>query len=580
MSLNTSNDRLLDERLELGNNAFSEGKFWNALEILKELSENQEINSSDIKRACVYLKIGKSHIALKNFRMAKEALNESFKKPEMCLEGGLLYGELLLTEGLYEESLEVFKRVLLHMPDNACALYYSGIANLHLKRIDSAIRDFEKSLESEPNYPASIVAKFMAENLLLYPEELIQSRHRKTIAVMLTPFMRDWLGGQSYVFNFVQTMNYLPKFRRPRLILMVMFDDWKSIETVREIIKRCANLDNIIAIFDRNLNAIFLSKICFKYLEVYEKKELSYINCKKQLISLSTHSFPMLYPMWALNRIGRPIYWVPDLQHEFFPEYFHSEELLSRTISMHSLSMRDVPIIFSSYDALAHFTSFYEASKSKLFVWHFCSTLLPSDIKNDRDAPTKLGLPEKFYYIANQFWRHKNHKLAFSAINILLTRGVNVHVVCSGTDLYASTDEFHKELINLAEKLNILKCISFIGVLDRSDQLSVLRRCCAVIQPSSFEGWSTVIEDAKSFGKPVLASSLTVNIEQLGDEGYFFDQKNPESLAALIEQLHPSLSSGPDLQAENASEIITLARIGNSAIQFQLISDSIQIDHG
>jgi glycosyltransferase involved in cell wall biosynthesis len=56
----------------------------------------------------------------------------------------------------------------------------------------------------------------------------------------------------------------------------------------------------------------------------------------------------------------------------------------------------------------------------------------------------------------------------------------------------------------------------------------------AIIQPSLFEGWSTVIEDAISLQVPVIASDLPVNIEQLGDRGFFFSPHDAEGLARLL----------------------------------------------
>jgi len=56
----------------------------------------------------------------------------------------------------------------------------------------------------------------------------------------------------------------------------------------------------------------------------------------------------------------------------------------------------------------------------------------------------------------------------------------------------------------------------------------------AVVQPTLFEGWSTVIEDAISLQVPVVASNLPVNIEQLGDDGVYFDPHNPSQLAELL----------------------------------------------
>ncbi len=48
--------------------------------------------------------------------------------------------------------------------------------------------------------------------------------------------------------------------------------------------------------------------------------------------------------------------------------------------------------------------------------------------------------------------------------------------------------------------------------------MALLRGAAAVLQPSRFEGWSTIIEDAKSLGKPIVASDIAVHREQLDGE--------------------------------------------------------------
>ena len=51
-----------------------------------------------------------------------------------------------------------------------------------------------------------------------------------------------------------------------------------------------------------------------------------------------------------------------------------------------------------------------------------------------------------------------------------------------------------------------------------------------------FEGWSTVIEDARSLQVPVIASDLPVNIEQISKEGKFFSPHDYKKLAILIKE--------------------------------------------
>jgi hypothetical protein len=66
-------------------------------------------------------------------------------------------------------------------------------------------------------------------------------------------------------------------------------------------------------------------------------------------------------------------------------------------------------------------------------------------------------------------------------------------------------------------------------------QLLILKNAIAVIQPSLFEGWSTVVEDSKASNKLVIASDIEVHKEQLKDmDTVYFENRNPSSLANKI----------------------------------------------
>ena len=64
--------------------------------------------------------------------------------------------------------------------------------------------------------------------------------------------------------------------------------------------------------------------------------------------------------------------------------------------------------------------------------------------------------------------------------------------------------------------------------------LQLMKHSQAVLQQSLFEGWSTVIEDARSLQAPVVAANLGVNMEQLGENGIYFDPLNPDELVAIL----------------------------------------------
>ncbi len=54
------------------------------------------------------------------------------------------------------------------------------------------------------------------------------------------------------------------------------------------------------------------------------------------------------------------------------------------------------------------------------------------------------------------------------------------------------------------------------------------------MQPSLFEGWSTVIEDAKHISQYVLASRIPPNLEQADANMEFFEPQNFIELADLM----------------------------------------------
>jgi glycosyltransferase involved in cell wall biosynthesis len=70
--------------------------------------------------------------------------------------------------------------------------------------------------------------------------------------------------------------------------------------------------------------------------------------------------------------------------------------------------------------------------------------------------------------------------------------------------------------------------------MPRDEQLLLMKNAQAVIQPSFFEGWSTVVEDAMALNVPVIASNIPVNIEQLQSKGIYFDPKSTIDLVDAI----------------------------------------------
>ena len=91
-----------------------------------------------------------------------------------------------------------------------------------------------------------------------------------------------------------------------------------------------------------------------------------------------------------------------------------------------------------------------------------------------------------------------------------------------------------QKLQEYVDKTGIKALVKIVGIIPREEQICLLANSLAVIQPSLFEGWSTIIEDAKTLQISVIASDIAVHIEQLGDKGTFFKSTDSESLANLM----------------------------------------------
>lgn len=111
------------------------------------------------------------------------------------------------------------------------------------------------------------------------------------------------------------------------------------------------------------------------------------------------------------------------------------------------------------------------------------------------------------------------------------------HVLCifTGKEEDFRDSEYPGQLKSLVKEYGLESEIRFLGFIPRNDQIELMRQSIAVIQPSLFEGWNTTIEDAKVFNKLVIASSLPVHKEQLGNKGIYFDVNDYNGLAKILD---------------------------------------------
>ena len=165
-------------------------------------------------------------------------------------------------------------------------------------------------------------------------------------------------------------------------------------------------------------------------------------------------------------------------------------------------------------------------------VFHPDFSELNIDVLKDKYAIDK-DLP--YFFSPNQFWKHKNHIVILKALkNIKEEFDFEFQVLFSGKEYDHRNPTYFDELKEYVDKNNLQDTVKFLGFIDRGEQLCFMKNALAVIQPSLFEGWSSVVEDAKAMNQNLIVSALKVHKEQLGNQAYYF---NPNDEKELIKQM-------------------------------------------
>lgn len=226
------------------------------------------------------------------------------------------------------------------------------------------------------------------------------------------------------------------------------------------------------------------------------------------------------------------IAWFPDFQHQRLPQLFPRAARWRRELGFRVQIMSGRHIMLSSESALADFRTFYPRSTNEVSVVRFAaqpeSALLTADAD---EILAEYDLPPRYFYLPNQFWRHKNHQLVIEALTILKESGRKVVVAASGSSKDPREVDYFDNLMRQVKDRGLERSFRYLGIIPLAHVYALLRRSVAVINPSRFEGWSTTVEEAKSFGVPLILSDIDVHREQAGDAARYFDLDDAMMLA-------------------------------------------------
>jgi glycosyltransferase involved in cell wall biosynthesis len=244
--------------------------------------------------------------------------------------------------------------------------------------------------------------------------------------------------------------------------------------------------------------------------------------------------------------------WLPDFQHIHLPGMFSDLECVNRNRVFLQCAKAATRIILMSDAVKKDFESFAPMYTHKVRVLNPISYVPESIYECDLDSILNLyHLPEKFIYLPNQFWKHKNHDLVFQAIKILKGRGIKVFIVCTGNPVDYRHPTYFADLCYKLSQWNIRDQVIYIGLIPHDHVLFLMRQSICVLNPSLFEGWGYAVDEARSVGKRVLLSDIPSHREQNPPRAMFFNPRDCDDLADKLCQIWLSTEPGPDIELES-----------------------------
>lgn len=355
---------------------------------------------------------------------------------------------------------------------------------------------------------------------------------RKSIGIVYTP-NPNWMGGVYYIQNLVKSLLYCEDRLLPRIHVFCYNDtDFKELQqaTSYPYLKKRI-------IWSKRIPSHFIIRAIRKVtgidLDDYERFPTRWDRLK----------FVYYFGNIGYNQAvkSKCLGWIPDFQEKYLPELFSQNELEIRNSCQQSFIQHNVPIVFSSEDARNDFFKFHpDGNHLRTWVLPFAVQHPDYSQEDIGSLKRKFGINKQYLFCANQFWTHKNHLFLFKAFLEAKKKGLYLQLVCSGRLHDYRNNGYADEIRNFIKDNNLENDILILGFIERTEQLCLMQNSYAIVQPSLFEGWSTVVEDAKCLNKFIFLSDLRVHREQAPKEVCYFDPQDEEDLSEKLLTVIPT----------------------------------------
>jgi glycosyltransferase involved in cell wall biosynthesis len=360
------------------------------------------------------------------------------------------------------------------------------------------------------------------------------------VGIPIAGFM-DWGGGIDFLRIILKGFNAIQK--ENNLELIVLIPEFQKLSLVNQFKLGLKKLINQITFSNKFTTSIPVYDVKQIQLNLSKEAKLDFLFysvgtnglnkiCLINEIEVLIPSFFNLKSDFSIPWVG----YIADFQHKYYPEFFSSKENRIRDKIFNQYLNQASAIIVNSKAVKNDAEKFFNNHQTTVFSLPFCP-LYPADFKRNEVDITKFNLPENYFLISNQFWKHKDHATAFKGFaEFIKTSKIDVHLVCTGSMSDYRFPDYINYLKRLIAELGIENKLHLLGYILKEEQKEILLKSKALIQPTLFEGGpgGGAVYEALANGIPALMSDIPVNCEIQNPLAYFFKVGDEKDLASKM----------------------------------------------
>jgi glycosyltransferase involved in cell wall biosynthesis len=225
---------------------------------------------------------------------------------------------------------------------------------------------------------------------------------------------------------------------------------------------------------------------------------------------------------------------IPDLQHEYYPEFLPADELARRRLGYQYSCRAAGATVAISGSVADDIVRLYGVPAAKvlaipLALDPFMEQAGADGARLAAEVRSKYGLDREFVFYPANGWPHKNHEALVRAMGLVARERPGLQLVLSGCPF-----DLPGRVEPILEEHGLRGAVRHLGYVSRADVAGLHAASAMLVFPSLFEGFGLPLLEAMHLGAPVACSRIGSLPEVGGAAARYFDPRSERQIADAI----------------------------------------------